>query len=115
MTFEQFLELAGPLINDIREIKGLLAEKSKDPDPEPDHWYDIADLCSYLPDKPVRATIYEKVQKRKIPFRRSGKKLIFLKSEIDEWLRSGRQKTYSEISAQADEYLTKKKGLVNGR
>lgn len=109
ITFEQVPESVGQLIDDVQEIKRLLLEKNGDQNTESDIWFNIEELCSYLPDKPVRATIYEKVQKRRIPFMRTGKKLIFLKSEIDAWLKQGRQKTFSEISMEAEKYNSIKK------
>lgn len=115
ITFEQLPEKVGFLIDSVKEIKKLLIEQAKEHEPNPDQWFDVSELCDYLPDKPVRVTIYEKVQKRLIPFRRSGKKLIFLKSEIDQWLKEGRQKTIKEIALEADEYSSKKRGLNHGK
>jgi hypothetical protein len=47
-----------------------------------------------------------------IPVHKGGKKLRFLKSEIDAWLKQGRKKTLAETAAEADAYLNnhKKKG-----
>jgi excisionase family DNA binding protein len=64
------------------ELKGL-------PSNEADRWFDIDELCEYLPDKPAKPTIYAKVHTGKVPYhkRRGEKKLRFLKSEIDEWFK----------------------------
>jgi hypothetical protein len=43
-----------------------------------------------------------------IPVHKGGKKLRFLKSEIDNWLRQGRKKTLAEIAEEANTYLLKK-------
>lgn len=51
-----------------------------------DKWLSICDLIDYLPDKTARATIYGWVSQGLIPYHKYGKKLTFLKSEIDEWL-----------------------------
>jgi hypothetical protein len=64
-----------------------------------DRWMNIKELRAHLPDHPATQTIYTWTSQNKIPFSKvPGKKgLAFLKSEIDEWLKSGRQKTIAEI------------------
>lgn len=51
-----------------------------------DKWLSVEDLMEYLPDNTARATIYGWVAQEKIPYHKYGKKLTFLKSEIDTWL-----------------------------
>lgn len=51
-----------------------------------DKWLSIKDLINYLPDQTARATIYGWVSQGLIPHHKYGKKLVFLKSEIDYWL-----------------------------
>lgn len=75
-----------------------------------DRWFSIDELCEYLPGKPAKATIYGKVHLREIPHKKFGKRLAFLKSEIDSWLNSKGRKTASEIEAEAGKYLGKRKG-----
>ena len=54
-------------------------------------------------------SVYGLVHRRKIPHIKRGKKLIFEKKQIVEWLQSGRQKTRAEITADAEAYLRKNK------
>lgn len=72
---------------------------------EVDRWMDIDELCSYLPDKPAKATIYTWVSLKTIPVHKGKKKLRFLKSEIDSWLITERRKTREEISLEAKNYV----------
>lgn len=51
-----------------------------------DKWLSLNDLIDYLPGKPARTTIYGWVSQGVIPYHKYGKKLTFLKSEIDLWL-----------------------------
>ena len=67
-------------------------------------WFDIDELCNYLPDKPKKATIYGYVRLKTIPYHKGGKKLRFLKSEIDAWLKLGRRKTVIEIEGEAKKH-----------
>jgi len=53
-----------------------------------------------------KTSIYGLVQKNKIPYHKKGK-LFFLKSEIMEWLKSGKKTTSQDVKRQADEYLLK--------
>ncbi len=65
---------------------------------QPDRWLDVEQLSKYLPDSPKRDTIYEKARMGIYPAHKKGKKWYFLTSEIDEYLKSGRKKTKSEIT-----------------
>lgn len=76
---------------------------------ETDRWLDLNELCNYHPDKPSKATCYNWVHAGTIPVHKGGKKLRFLKSEIDNWLMQGRKNTLAEIAGEADQYLTQKK------
>lgn len=73
-----------------------------------DQWFDLNELCNYHPDKPKPATVYGWVFASKIPVNKGGKKLRFLKSEIDEWLKQGRKMTLAESSLKAEQYLKNK-------
>ena len=58
-------------------------------------WFTVAELCAYLPTHPVEHTIY--------CWR--GKRIMFLKSEIDEWLQGTKGKSKNEIQREAEEYV----------
>lgn len=77
---------------------------------ETDRWFDLNELCQYHPDKPTKPTVYAWVNAGTIPVHKGGKKLRFLKSEIDNWLRQGRKKTLAETASEAEHYLKTKKG-----
>lgn len=79
------------------------------PQKDEDKWFDLNSLVNYLPGKPAKSTIYAKVGARAIPFYKNSLGLAFKKSEIDNWLEKGKVKTVEEISAEADENLSKNK------
>jgi excisionase family DNA binding protein len=89
----------------LKNIKHLHSEQPT----ETDRWFDLNELCQYHPDKPTKPTVYGWVNDGTIPVHKGCKKLRFLKSEIDNWLKQGRKKTLAEIANEADKYLTKKK------
>jgi excisionase family DNA binding protein len=55
-------------------------------------------------------TLYSKVSKGELPFWKRDKRLYFSKSELMNWVKSGRQKTNAEIESEAGSCL-KKKGV----
>jgi hypothetical protein len=103
----------------LSNIESLLLDIKHTPPPQeelpyPDRWFDLDELCNYLPDKPAKATVYGYIHFGKIPYHKGQKKLRFLKSEIDTWLKEGKRKTFAETASEADEYINKK-GLNNGK
>ena len=75
-----------------------------------DEWFDLKGLIAYLPSHPKAQTIYDWVHKGIIPYHKSPdtKMLYFLKSEINEFIKSGRRKTQSEKDDIVKKYLNKK-------
>lgn len=76
---------------------------------EPDRWFNLTELRDYLPDKPAKATVYEWVSNGEIPHYKGEKRLRFLRSEIDQWLKSGKRKTQKELAEDADAHLNQSK------
>lgn len=95
------------LINKVDRLETLLNE-SKPEQTNPDKWFNLQELQNYLPDKPARQTVYGWVGQKLIPYHKKGKKLQFLKSEIDAWLISDKHKTVAELQADARNFLNEK-------
>lgn len=108
ISFEQLPEAVSRLCDDMAVVKRLLLERSKESLPEPDQWFDLNQLVEYDPEKRTKATFYGYISQKAIPFHKKSKKLTFLKSEIDAWLKQGRKKTLDESSLDADAYLRKR-------
>lgn len=89
-------------------IKKVLSTQQNEQPTHTDRWFDLKELCNYHPDKPKPATVYGWVFAGKIPVNKGEKKLRFLKSEIDEWLKQGRKMTVAESSLRAEQYLKSK-------
>ena len=110
ITFDKLPEAVSMLIVEVRELRMALSEK-QEPKIESDKWMNLPELIEYLPDHPATATIYSWVSSRKIPHHKGAKALRFLKSEIDQWLSSGKRKSESELQAEAESYQSKKGGV----
>ena len=110
LTLETLPKAFAQLTNEVGEIKRLLLEKGSEQPTETDRWFDLTEFCNYHPDKPSKPTVYGWVNAGIIPVHKGGKKLRFLKSEIDSWLKQGRKKTLAETAKEAEAYLNKKGG-----
>jgi len=86
-----FFEITKRLAN-IEDI--LLDLKHSDKGGE-DRFMTIREVSEYL--HLSVASVYGLTSRREIPHQKRGKRLYFLKSEIDEWLKSGRQATIDEL------------------
>lgn len=105
-SFEQLPEAVTQLCADMALVKEMLL-KAPQPKPETDQWFDIDELAAYT--RLAKPTIYGR---KDIPSHKQGKRLMYLKSEIDAWLKQGRRLTQADAAADADAFLSikKKKG-----
>ncbi|AWH86265.1 DNA-binding protein [Flavobacterium album] len=54
-------------------------------------------------------TIYSKVSRNEIPVNKVGKKLYFYRSELEEWIRSGRIRTALEVRRDLEKQFRSKR------
>ncbi|MDD3480068.1 MAG: helix-turn-helix domain-containing protein [Paludibacteraceae bacterium] len=111
ISFEQLPQAVATLIEEVKGLKSFLTI-TKSEQPESDRWFNLQELCEYLPDRPARQTVYGWIGQRLIPYHKKGKKLQFLKSEIDSWLKADKRKSVAELQAEAEQYVNAKKGGV---
>lgn len=105
ISFNDMPQALAYLISKVERLESLLNAKQPEPQ-ETDRWFNLDELREYHPDHPAAATVYAWVGQRLIPNHKHGKKLMFLKSEIDSWLKTGRRKTSAEIEAEAQQFVT---------
>lgn len=72
-------------------------------------WFNLDEVINYDPVGRTKPTWYSMVSRGQVPYHKSGNRLMFLKSEIDEWLKSGKHKTKSEIKDEVHSYLVNNK------
>ena len=77
-----------------------------------DRWFDVNELCVYLPQHPAPQTVYGWTSTKQIPYHKNGKKVTFLKSEIDAWLIGETIKSTAQLEAEAKEYINSKRRRV---
>lgn len=110
LTFEQIPKIVGLIYEEVQTLKCLVQELRNAHQPITEKWFNVSTLREYLPDKPAKATVYSWVRNDKIPHYKDkgGRKLRFLKSEIDAWLLQGRKKTIDDINIEVDEFFKTK-------
>jgi hypothetical protein len=96
------------LTEEVSEIKSLLIQQASYQPSDNDRWFNLKELCDYHPDKPSKLTVYGWKNAGIIPVHKDGKKLRFLKSEIDAWLLQGRKKTQADLKKEAIQFLNTK-------
>lgn len=72
-----------------------------------DKKFDIKELKEYI-NTPINS-IYGMVSRGEIPVSKVGRRLLFDKRKIDQWLEDNRKKTTAEIEAAADDFLVSKR------
>ncbi len=114
LSFEQLPKAVALLTEKVNELAGLLiASKEQHTKTNEDELLTVQEAAQLL--KLTRPTVYSKVSRRELPCMKQGKRLHFSKNELLEYLRAGKKKTFAEIEAEADAYLSNnKKGLNNG-
>lgn len=109
ISFNDMPQAMAYLIGKVEKLETLL-NVTKSESPESDKWFNLLELCDYLPDKPARQTVYGWIGQKLIPYHKKGKKLQFLKSEIDTWLIGDKRKSVAELQADAAAFVADKKG-----
>jgi excisionase family DNA binding protein len=86
-------------------ISESLRENQKDDKKDAHNLLSLKEAANYV--HLAVQTLYGFTSQRTIPFIKTGKKLLFKKSDLDNWLNDGRKKTKKEIEA---DYNKKEKG-----
>jgi len=110
ITFDNLPDAVNEINDKLSRIERILFEKGREAKSEADEWLNLIEFCNYHPDKPSKPTVYGWVNSGTVPVHKGGKKLRFLKSEIDSWLKQGKKRTLLEIFENTDDYLKIKGG-----
>lgn len=113
ITFNEVPELVGKMYEELAELRALILKLQ--PPAEPENNFLTIKEAAVLLNLAV-PTLYTKVNRGEIPHMKTGKKLMFSRAELMDFVRSGRKKTNAEIEAEARSYVnsTKKRGGMNG-
>jgi len=106
LKFEQLPNIVADLKKEVQEMKALLLQKAEK-QVEPDNPLSIKDVAK-LTELAV-PTLYGYCQRNEIPYYKKGNRLFFFRTELIDWIKSGKQKTLKELQADAEGYLSKRK------
>ena len=112
-TFEQLPNVIADLKNEVKEMKALLLQKAntQTESNNPLSIKEVAELTGL-----TVPTLYGYCQRNEIPYHKKGNRLYFFKSNVIDWIKTGKQKTVKELEAEADEILSNKnKGQNYGK
>ena len=110
ITFETLPEAMSYLIGRVEKLESVISSHlQKSSAQAEDRWMNTKELREYLPDHPAECTVYSWVAARAIPCHKTGKKLQFLKSEIDAWIMSSKRKTEDEMEEDAVNYVNERR------
>jgi excisionase family DNA binding protein len=99
ITFDQLPQAVSRLQEQLNNIEQLLLRSANNP-PETDNLLTISEAAQFL--NLSIPTIYGKVSRKLIPVNKQGKRLYFYKSELADWIKTGRKKTLAEITLEAE-------------
>lgn len=106
-TFDQLPQAVASLTKEISELKQFLLQKSdQQATSPPEQLLTVQEAAKFL--NLSVPTIYSKVSKGELPVMKRSSRLYFSTTELMQYLKDGRKKTYSEIEAEAESYLTNK-------
>lgn len=109
-SFNDVPEILGVILTKLNELGVKVDAMGVSPQADQPVWFNISALIDYLPNHPAEQTVYGWTSARKIPFHKKGKNILFLKSEIDEWLHQGeRMKSDRELEMEAEMFVRNKK------
>lgn len=92
--FKQFLKDA---------LKEILSENLSALKPQLPEILNVQQAADFL--KLKINTLYEKTSQKSIPHFKKGNKLYFHRTELEEWIKQGKVKTYDEVEGEALTYL----------
>jgi hypothetical protein len=95
----------------LTNIENLFAEiLNRLPDEEKNNSNELLDFDQAVAFiRRPKSTLYSLVRKQEIPHSKVCRRLYFIKSDLMEWIKTGKVQTVDEISREADDILTNKK------
>ncbi len=110
ITYDTVPQALSYLIGKVEKLESLLETTTPtSPVEKQPVWMTMAEFRAFHPEHPAPTTVYGWVRNGLIPHYKKGKKLFFKRSEIEAWLDDGRQKTDSELEAEATDYINRRR------
>ena len=108
-SFDAMPKILADIVQRLEVMERKIDALQSFPREETDAWLNLKDLCNYLPNHPAEQTVYGWTSTHFIPYHKKGKSIVFLKSEIDEWLRNGKRKSMGDLEKDALTFVNSKR------
>ena len=110
ITFEDLPKAMSWMMDKLNKLDSKLDGLNSVPQAQSaDQWMNLKELCEYLPSHPAEQTVYGWTSCHQIPYHKRGKRIMFLKSEIDAWLHDGKRKSQKELAEEAAQFIKSKR------
>lgn len=110
ITFEDLPKAMSWMMDKLNKLDSKIDSLNNIPQVRPvDQWMNLKELCEYLPSHTAEQTVYGWTSCHQIPFHKRGKRIMFLKSEIDAWLHDGKRKSQKELADEAAQFIKSKR------
>ena len=106
ISFDNLPQAVAGLYEELNQLKQLLLKQSSNAQPVQEQLLTAEQAAEFL--NLSLQTIYSKVSKGELPVMKQGKRLYFSNLELIDCLKKGKKKSYTEIEAEGDKYLSKK-------
>jgi excisionase family DNA binding protein len=104
INFESLPKAVGLLFEEVKQIKSLILESSKE---TADRLLTIQETAEFLHVQ--KQTLYSYVSKGIIPNHKRAGRLYFSKNELIDWIKSGNKRPF-DVEAEAQKIISKRKG-----
>ena len=110
ITFEDLPKAMSWMMDKLNELDSKIdGLNTQSPSIPTEQWMNLKELCDYIPSHPAEQTVYGWTSCHQIPFHKRGKRIMFLKSEIDAWLRDGKVKSEKDLEDEAARFIKSKR------
>lgn len=110
ITFEDLPIAVSELADKLKQIEELLLSQKNQPQVEEDKLLTIKETSQLL--SLTVPTVYGLVQRREIPVCKKGKRLYFSRTEVIDWIKTGRKKTNAQVDQATEGYLLKRRRSI---
>jgi excisionase family DNA binding protein len=104
--FDKLPEVVRQIFEKVEHIEKLLFKLQYEQAAK-EKFLTVKEAAAYL--QITVAALYSLVSRRQIPVNKPGKRLYFLNTDLDEWIKAGKLKTAEEIVKDAQQYLISRK------
>lgn len=115
-TFDMIPLLMANLLEDNKRLSAKLdainrkiSESVSNNNKNDDQRMDVTEAQKYIHGHPAVQTIYGWTSNNMIPYHKIGKRIYFVKSELDAWLSKEQHKSEEDLQREAEEFVNKKR------